>query len=425
MTYSSTVRSKEKTILVGVQLASQKAGECEQNLQELKQLATTANLKVVATLIQELQRINPAYFIGSGKVSELVTLVQSTGADVVVFDDDLAPAQIRNLEKMVPAKIIDRSTLILDIFAHHARTREAKTQVELAQLQHLLPRLTRQWTHLSRQVGGIGTRGPGETQLETDRRMIRRRIEKLRHDLEQIDRQRTVRRRNRRKMFRVALIGYTNVGKSTLMNLLSGSQVRVENQLFATLDSTVRRVALTDNYQILVSDTVGFIRKLPHQLIASFKSTLDEVREAELLLHVVDISHPQFREQMHTVMKVLEELNAHRKPMLIVFNKIDRLQEMGILAALRQQYPDSVFISAVRQIGIPALRQKIQEILEKEFVAARMQIPLSHQKLVHFIHDHTLVEAQNYNHEYVEIQFRCERVIYQQILKRLQTNSLP
>lgn len=419
---TTTIKSREKAILVGVQLAGHRAGECEQNLQELKQLASTARLEVLTTFTQELRRIHPAHFLGSGKVEELVHLVQLSGAEVVVFDDDLTPAQIRNLEKMLGIKIIDRSTLILDIFARHARTREAKTQVELAQLQHLLPRLTRQWTHLSRQVGGIGTRGPGETQLETDRRLIRRRIEKLRQELEQIDRQRSVRRKNRRNMFRAALIGYTNVGKSTLMNLLSGSQVQVENQLFATLDSTIRRVNLEDNYRILLSDTVGFIRKLPHQLIASFKSTLDEVREADLLLHVVDVSHPQFQEQMQTVMKVLEELNVHHKPMLVLFNKIDQLTEMGILTGLRKMYPESVFISAVRQIGITALREKLLDIIKREFVTARMQIPLSMQKLVHFIHTNTLVDEQEYNHQFVEIQFRCGRAVYHQILKRFQAN---
>jgi GTP-binding protein HflX len=258
-----TISEKQNAILIGLELPGQKREETKENLEELTRLAQTAGLEVKEVIWQSRQKINPAYFIGPGKVEEVTRLVEETESGIIVFDEDLAPAQIRNLEKSLEVKIIDRSTLILDIFAKHAQTKEAKTQVELAQLQYLLPRLTRQWTHLSRQVGGIGTRGPGETQLETDRRLVRRRIEKLRQELSRIDSQRRVRRQNREGNFRVALIGYTNVGKSTIMNLLSGSDVLVENQLFATLDSTIRNVKLNNSHHILLSDTVGFIRKLP------------------------------------------------------------------------------------------------------------------------------------------------------------------
>jgi GTP-binding protein HflX len=274
----------EKSLLVGVVLPHMSRWEIEENLEELGLLAQTAGVDIVDHLIQGLERINPAHFIGTGKVGELSRLVKALNISTVIFDSDLTPAQIRNLERATEAKIIDRSTLILDIFAKHARTREAKTQVELAQLQYLLPRLTRQWVHLSRQVGGIGTKGPGETQLETDRRLVRNRIESLRRELTKIDQQRLTRRKGRENTFKISLVGYTNVGKSTIMNLLSGSDVLVEDQLFATLDSTTRRVRLSEDHEILLSDTVGFIRRLPHHLIASFKSTLDEVRSADLLL---------------------------------------------------------------------------------------------------------------------------------------------
>ncbi len=403
-------------MLVGVLLPHLAKGEFQENLKELEQLTRTAGSKVEAVVMQERSRINPAHFIGSGKVEELQARLNETNADLVVFDEDLSPAQIRNLERMFGVKIIDRSTLILDIFARHARTREAKTQVELAQLQHLLPRLTRQWSHLSRQVGGIGTRGPGETQLETDRRLVRQRIEKLRDELARIDRQRATRRKNRSNIFRISLVGYTNVGKSTIMNLLTGSELLVENQLFATLDSTVRRLELEDGTPVLLSDTVGFIRKLPAHLIASFKSTLDEVREADLLLHVVDVSHPYFREQMHAVMSVLEELGVHRKPILIAFNKIDKLSEMGIIQALKTQYRDSVVLSAVRQIGLEGLKKALLNFIEKNFISGELTVPMEHQKFIHYIHSVAVVEEQEFQDSSVRIAFRCDRPQYNQII---------
>ncbi|GAB4377263.1 MAG: GTPase HflX [Calditrichia bacterium] len=413
------ITEHERSVLVGVVLPGQSHRECQENLQELELLALTAGLEVCASLIQERQKINPAFFIGSGKVADLNLLLRSRDANVVIFDEDLSPAQIRNLEKALNVKIIDRSTLILDIFAKHARTREAKTQVELAQLQYMLPRLTRHWLHLSRQVGGIGTRGPGETQLETDRRLVRKRIEKLRSELSQIDRQRIVRKKNRDRFFRAALIGYTNVGKSTIMNLLSGSHVLVEDQLFATLDSTNRRIRVNDDHHMILSDTVGFIRKLPHHLVASFKSTLDVVREADLLLHVVDAHHARYAEQMQTVMEVLEELGAHQKPIILIFNKIDLLPDANHLQQLSTKFPQAVFISATRHLGIEALKQRLVRFIEKEFRTFRLSIPIQNQKLIHYIHSVTAVVEQHYVDTTAELTFRTTHEIYHKILKKL------
>jgi GTP-binding protein HflX len=413
-----TISEKQNAILIGLELPGQKREETKENLEELTRLAQTAGLEVKEVIWQSRQKINPAYFIGPGKVEEVTRLVEETESRIIVFDEDLAPAQIRNLEKSLEVKIIDRSTLILDIFAKHARTKEAKTQVELAQLQYLLPRLTRQWTHLSRQVGGIGTRGPGETQLETDRRLVRRRIEKLRQELSRIDNQRRVRRQNREGNFRVALIGYTNVGKSTIMNLLSGSDVLVENQLFATLDSTIRNVKLNNSHHILLSDTVGFIRKLPTHLIASFKSTLDEVIDADLLLHVVDISHSYFRDQMQVVMKTLEELGAHNKSVLILFNKIDLVQELGLINSLKTQYPESVFISAQKHIGIEGFKNKLVQIIEKNFIHAKIKVPMSDQKFIHYIHQVSKIESTSYEDGMVEMFFSCEKPVFDQIVQK-------
>ncbi|MCK4893457.1 MAG: GTPase HflX [Calditrichia bacterium] len=402
------VKGHQKTVLVGLGLPGQEKEEKLDNLSELSQLAKTAGLEVKHQFIQERARIHAAYFIGPGKVSELSELLQELDAGIVVFDDDLSPAQIRNLEGMLQAKVIDRSTLILDIFAKHARTREAKSQVELAQLQYFLPRLTRQWTHLSRQVGGIGTRGPGETQLETDRRLIRKRIEKLRNDLHQFDKQQKVRRQQRQKLYQASLIGYTNVGKSTIMNLLSDADVLVENQLFATLDSIVRRIQLNDGHEILLSDTVGFIRKLPHHLIASFKSTLDEISEADLLLHVVDIHHPFFQHQIHTVIQICEKLQVHHKPVLIIFNKMDLLKDQGILQLLRKKYPDAIFLSATRNIGVESLKQKMIEFIEKNFVKILLRIGVQNQKFIHFIHSVSHVLEIDYQDHLVEMTLKCD-----------------
>ena len=317
-----TTQKPETAILIGIIDQDRDAATVEEYLQELAFLTETAGAILEKTFVQRLDYPNPRTFVGSGKLLEIREYVAMNNIDLVIFDDELTPSQLRNIERELKCRILDRTNLILDIFARRAQTAHAKTQVELAQYEYLLPRLTRMWTHLERQRGGIGLRGPGETEIETDRRIIRDKIAKLKEDLKRIDKQKSVQRKNRGKMVRVALVGYTNVGKSTLMNVVSKSDIFAENKLFATLDTTVRKVVI-GNLPFLLSDTVGFIRKLPHTLVESFKSTLDEVRESDILLHVVDISHPNFEEQIDIVNQTLLEIDARHKPTYIVFNKID------------------------------------------------------------------------------------------------------
>jgi len=315
-------KGPEKAILVGLSSKRDGRDKVHEYLDELAFLVETAGGKSVKRFIQSLDSPNPKTYVGSGKLEEISQYVEAAEIDIVVFDDELGPSQIRNLDKVLECKILDRTNLILDIFAKRAQTAHAKVQVELAQHQYLLPRLTGMWTHLERQRGGIGLRGPGETEIETDRRVIRDKISLLKKRLIQIDKQMATQRKNRGDLIRVALVGYTNVGKSTIMNLLSKSTVFAENKLFATLDTTVRKVVV-DNLPFLLSDTVGFIRKLPHGLVESFKSTLDEVRESDILIHVVDISHPEFEDQIKTVSETLSEIGAGDKPVIMVFNKVD------------------------------------------------------------------------------------------------------
>ena len=312
----------EKAVLVGLITPDQNEQKIREYLDELAFLADTAGVDPVKMFYQRLDYSNPVTFVGKGKLQEIKEYVVENEIGVVIFDDELSPKQLRNIEKELQVMILDRTSLILDIFAKRAQTAHAKTQVELAQYKYMLPRLTRLWTHLERQRGGVGMRGPGETQLETDKRIILDKISLLKRDLISIDKTMSIQRKNRGKMVRVALVGYTNVGKSTLMNLISKSEVFAENKLFATLDTTVRKVII-ENLPFLLSDTVGFIRKLPTELVESFKSTLDEVREADLLVHIVDVSHPQFEEQIEVVNKTLAEIDKQEKPMIIVFNKID------------------------------------------------------------------------------------------------------
>ena len=317
-----TETQTEKAVLVGLITPEQDERKVKEYLDELAFLADTAGAEAVKRFTQRLDKPNSVTFVGIGKLMEIKTYVEENEIGLVIFDDELTPKQLRNIEKELQVKILDRTSLILDIFANRAQTAHAKTQVELAQYRYMLPRLTRLWTHLERQRGGVGMRGPGETQLETDRRIILDKISRLKKELVDIDKQKSIQRKNRGKMVRVALVGYTNVGKSTLMNLLSKSDVFAENKLFATLDTTVRKVII-ENLPFLLSDTVGFIRKLPTELVESFKSTLDEVREADLLVHIVDISHPTFEEQIEVVNRTLAEIDDKEKPMIIVFNKVD------------------------------------------------------------------------------------------------------
>ena len=374
-TFSTDIVS-EKAILISVCPNGQTLERTEEYLNELEFLLETAGGITLKKVIQKLERPDTRTYVGSGKLEEIKEYKNALEADFIVVDDELSPAQLRNLEKEMDCRILDRTTLILDIFAKRARTSVAKTQVELAQLQYMLPRLTRLWTHLERQRGGIGMRGPGETQIETDRRLIKEKISLLRQQLEKINTQKTLQRKNRESLVRVALVGYTNVGKSTLMNLLSKSDVLAENKLFATLDTTVRKVVI-GNLPFLLTDTVGFIRKLPTQLVESFKSTLDEVVEADLLLHVVDISHPDHEEQIAAVNRTLEEIGAADKPTIMVFNKIDSYtyiekDEDDLTPATRANWPletleeswmskngKTLFISAMAKQNIDALRDML------------------------------------------------------------------
>lgn len=368
----------EKTVLVGVITATQNEEKAHEYLDELEFLTYTAGGEVVKRFTQRLDTPNPKTFIGTGKMEELTQFVQDNEIGTVIFDDELTPAQQNNIEKILRVKILDRTTLILDIFAQRAQTSYARTQVELAQYQYLLPRLTGLWTHLERQRGGIGMRGPGETEIETDRRIVRDRIALLKKKLETIDKQMATQRGNRGALVRVSLIGYTNVGKSTLMNLISKSDVFAEDKLFATLDTTVRKVVI-GNLPFLLSDTVGFIRKLPTELIESFKSTLDEVRDADLLLHVVDISHPNFEDHIASVNQILGEIKSINKPTIMVFNKIDAYTHLTIedddlmtektsrhfsLEEWKQTWMnrmngDAIFISAINKENIQEFREKV------------------------------------------------------------------
>lgn len=374
----------EKTVLVGIITPDQNERKAKEYLDELAFLAETAGADPVKQFFQRLDYPNATTFVGTGKLQEIKNYVEENEIGMVIFDDDLSPKQLKNIERELQVKILDRTSLILDIFAKRAQTAHAKTQVELAQYQYLLPRLTRLWTHLERQRGGIGMRGPGETQIETDRRIILDKISRLKDELKRIDKQKSTQRKNRGKMVRVALVGYTNVGKSTMMNLLSKSDVFAENKLFATLDTTVRKVII-DNLPFLLSDTVGFIRKLPTHLVESFKSTLDEVREADLLIHVVDISHPGFEEQFDVVNKTLNEVcDAQDKPMIVVFNKIDAYshieKEEDDLSPITQEnisleelqntwmnklHGDCMFISAKEKENVEDLRKLMYDRIKE------------------------------------------------------------
>ena len=370
---------KEKAILIGVITPEQNKNQAQEYLEELAFLTKTAGAIPIKKITQKLSVPNNKTFIGKGKIEEVKQLVKELEVELIIFDDDLSPIQLRNVERILECKILDRSNLILDIFASRARTANAKTQVELAQYQNLLPRLTRMWTHLERQKGGIGMRGPGETQIETDRRIIGQKIALLKKQLEKIDKQKITQRKGRGNMIRLALVGYTNAGKSTLMNQLSKSEVFAEDKLFATLDITIRKVVI-ENIPFLLADTVGFIRKLPHQLVDSFKSTLDEVRESDLLLHIVDISNPNFESQIEVVNQTLSEIGVNDKPMILVFNKTDaftfvekdeddlspKTKENISLEELQKTWiskmeDNTIFISALNKTNFEDLRKLLYE----------------------------------------------------------------
>ena len=410
---------QERAILVGVALSNMPAWETEHSLDELGRLVATAGLVEASRQIQARDRIDSAYYVGKGKAAALNQLAAECQADVIVFDNDLSPAQMRNLERVTKLRIIDRSAVILDIFARHARTHTAQIQVELAQLNYLLPRLTRYWTHLSRQAGGgairgmgaAGVRGPGETQLEIDRRLIRRQINSLEAKLDKIGVQMATNRKNRADVFKVALVGYTNAGKSTLMRGLSGADVLVEDQLFATLDSTTRAVDLDRNHKILLTDTVGFINRLPHHLFASFRTTLEEAVEADLLLHVIDLSFPYYESQIATVEQVLHSLGLADSPTLMVYNKIDQVvpgEEERIVAAYAAR-EDAIAISASQAINLDALRDKIRAYNVAGDVTLELQVPQAEGRLLAHLHQQGQVLAETYTGNDVCLCVRLEK----------------
>lgn len=416
----STEVPQESALLVGLALPGVPTWEAEESLDELARLADTATLAVVDKVLQNRQRIDPTYYIGKGKAQELKDLAKRCNADMVIFDNDLSPAQMRNLEKLIEKRILDRSAIILDIFARHARTRTAQVQVELAQLNYLLPRLTRQWNHLSRQAGGgairgmgaAGVRGPGETQLEIDRRLIRGRIGQLQKELDRIGGQMATSRKGRAESFRVALVGYTNAGKSTLMRALSGSDVLVQDRLFATLDSTTRAVDLDARHRILLTDTVGFINRLPHHLVASFRATLEETIEADLLLHVVDLSHPHYDHHMETVQRVLNDLGVEDRPTLTVLNKIDQVGEGDEVEALIKAAAgqiDRVAISAATGAGLDVLRGKILGYCQEHEVTLDLRIPQAEARLLSQLHEQGEIIEQSYDAADAHLRVRLDR----------------
>jgi len=408
---------KERAILVGLgnQYTALTEHDMPDALDELRLLAQTAGAEVVGAVIQRGAKINPSYFIGIGKVHDLKTEVENVNADIVVFDNDLTSAQVSNLEKYLNIKVIDRSGIILDIFAQRARTREAKTQVELAQLKYLLPRLTRQWVHLSRQQGGIGVRGPGETQLEVDRRRIRQRIIHLTNILKKIEVRHKISRKKRLGCFRAALVGYTNTGKSTLLNTLSGAGVPVEDKLFKTLDSVTRVIRFKSMPEILISDTVGFIRNLPHDLIASFKSTLDEVRDADVLLHIVDITNFEWEKQIEVVMGVLADLGVSNSETIIVFNKIDLLNDKTYIETLRMRYPEAVFVSGECGTGIEDLKTALGNAVAKGRLTMTLEIGPENGNLLSDIYRYGTVLETTGNGDSIILTFTIPRTVAEKL----------
>ena len=405
---SPEIKQTEKALLVGVIHGTLDQNTVDEHLEELRLLAQTAGAKVIGEITQKLSRINPSFFIGSGKAEQIINQAKELGVSLIIFDDELSPGQIKNYTKLTEeVKVIDRSGLILDIFKQHAQTKEAKTQVELAQLEYILPRLTRAWTHLERQMGGIGTRaGAGETQIEVDRRLIRTRISKLKQELGKIERERDTQSKRRGNQFKVALVGYTNAGKSTLMKAISGADVFIQDQLFATLDTTVRSVELDSSHAILLSDTVGFVRKLPHHLVASFRSTLKEVVDADLILLVLDASSSQVEDHYQTIISVLKELGADRHPIQIVLNKIDRNEAEEHINYLKRKYTEGIYVSALNSLRIDSLSQRIMEIMDENFQIVDLQFSYQDSKNMALAQEGVDVLERSYDDDGVRLKIK-------------------
>ena len=403
----------EDAFLVGVVFGDLSSDKVSEHLEELELLANTAGANVIHRYTQKLNRINPSFFIGPGKAQLIVEHAKSLNVKLIIFDDELSPAQIKNFSNLSKSiKVIDRGSLILEIFSQHAKTKEAKTQVELAQLEYMLPRLTRAWTHLERQMGGIGTRaGAGETQIEVDRRLVRARISNLKKELDKIDKERETQRKKRKENYKVALTGYTNAGKSTLMKALSGSNVFIQNQLFATLDTTIRSVEIDKNHNILLSDTVGFIRKLPHNLIASFRSTLKEVIESDLILIVLDSSSEYIEDHYKTIINVLSDIGAKNQTQ-IVLNKIDLIKSKSRFEFLKNLFPDGIYVSALDQLRIESLKKSITSIMDKDHIIIELQLPYNKPKDIAFSQEGVEIIKRDYksDHVYLKIKGPIKRI---------------
>ena len=412
---------KEKTLLIGITNRFIDDRQIKDQLDELELLAKTAGANVVGRVIQKLTKMNPATLIGSGKARQVLLQAKEIGASLIIFDDELSPAQIKNYHKMSEKiKVIDRNGLILDIFKKHARTKEAKTQVNLAYLEYLLPRLTRQWTHLERQMGGIGTRaGMGETQIEIDRRLIRTRISYLKTDLRKIEKERDTQSIRRLSEYRASLVGYTNAGKSTLFKALTGADVYIKDQLFATLDTTIRKIDLDSSHQILLSDTVGFIRKLPHNLVASFKSTLKEVLEADLIIMVLDVSSSDIDDHVITINNVLKQMGAQNIPLLYVLNKIDLISNFGEIDKIKRSFKDAIIISAHQHLMLSDLKSRIVEEMEKSFQTIELEISYGDGKILANAQSGVKVLERSFEDDRVKLKIRGSRPRIKQIISSI------
>ena len=415
---NNNILNREKALLIGVLINEQNSEILNEHIAELKLLAETAGAIVVGEIYQSIKKINSQYFVGKGKALQIVEQAKELNVKLIIFDDELTPGQIKNfLQLAKEIKIIDRNGLILDIFSKHAKTRESKTQVELAHLEYMLPRLTKQWSHLERQMGGIGTRaGMGESQIEIDRRLIRQRISKLKKELIQIENERKTQSKMRNNKYRVSLVGYTNAGKSSLMKCLSGENVYIQNQLFATLDTTIRRVDLDKNHSILLSDTVGFIRKLPHDLVASFKSTLFEVIESDLLLIVLDASSNQIKEHMYTINNVLTELESEDIKTMIVLNKIDLIKTKKRIKFLKINYPDAVMISAIDHLRINKLINRIINIMNEEYETIEISFPYTEARKISMAQRDFEVLDRSYQDDRINLKIKGPKQKIQKIL---------